>query len=286
MTSVRLFALDVDNTLLYSDKSVSFRVRNALRKAGSQGIIVVLASSRPPAALKRFSALLGERDGCFIANSGTIVLEGRTGEILYERKILPAAALPVFDLADAEGFAVQIHEGDTIYISRANEFTGYGEKYGEKLTSVRQVVLEAANFREMIAAGCHKMLIPGDPMILEPLALLLKTLSEEVAIHSPRPYLLEVLPSGIDKSSALVLAAKKYSVLREEVLVMGNSPDDAAMFRWAGYSATTNNAESQLKEIASYITETANAEDCVAEVIEHFLLGTGAVSKAGPGRGE
>jgi Cof subfamily protein (haloacid dehalogenase superfamily) len=275
MIPVRLFALDMDNDLLHSDNSVSFRIRNAVRKAGSQGITMALVSSRPPAVLEQFGALLGinKQKGCLIANSGTIVEECRTGKILHERKLPPAAALPVFDLADAEGFAVQIHEGDTMYISRANEFTGYGEK----LTSVRQVV--ADDFREMIAAGCHKMLIPGDPVILEPLARLLETLSEDAAIHSPRPYLLEVLPSGIDKSSALVFAAESCSVPREEVLAMGNSPDDAAMFRWAGCSVTTSSADPQLKEIASYVTEKSNVEDCVAEVIEHFILGTGVFNK-------
>jgi Cof subfamily protein (haloacid dehalogenase superfamily) len=274
MTPVRLLALDMDHTLPRSDSSVSFRMRSALRKAGARGITVVLVSNRPPAVLKQLSTILGinKRTGCLIANSGTIVQESRTGNVLYEQKIAPAVALPVFNLADAEGFAVQIHEGATIYISRANEFTGYGEK----LTSFRQVV--ADNFRELIAAGCHKLLIPGDPMILDPLARLLKTLSDDVAIHSPRPYLLEVLPSGANKANALALAAEKCSVPREEVLVMGNSPDDAAMLQWAGYSVTTSSADLQLKEIASYVTEESNVEDCVAEVIEHYILGNGVLN--------
>jgi Cof subfamily protein (haloacid dehalogenase superfamily) len=274
MIPVRLLALDIDNALPHSDNSVSFRMRSALRKAGSRGITMALVSNRPPAALKQVSTLLGisKRTGCLIANSGTIVLESRTGNVLYEQKLAPAAALPVFDMADAEGFAVQIHEGDTMYISRANEFTGYGEK----LSGLRQAV--ADNFREMIAAGCHKLLIPGDPMILEPLAGLLKTLSDDVTIHSPRPYLLEVLPVGTNKANALALAAEKCSVPREEVLAMGSSPDDAAMLRWAGYSVTTSGADPQLKEIASYVADESNAEDSVAEVIEHFILGNGVLN--------
>jgi hydroxymethylpyrimidine pyrophosphatase-like HAD family hydrolase len=232
---------------------------------------MALVSYRPPATLKQVSALLGinKRAGCLIANSGTIVLESRTGNVIYEQKLPPDAALPVFDMADAEGFAVQIHEDDTMYISRANEFTGYGQKF----IGFRQMVV--GNFREMIAAGCHKLLIPGDPMLLEPLARLLKALSDDVAIHNPRPYLLEVLPAGANKAAALALAAEKCSVPREEVLAIGNSSDDAATLRWAGYSATTSSADPQLKEIASYVTEESSVEDCVAEVIERFILGNG-----------
>ncbi|MDR2700854.1 MAG: Cof-type HAD-IIB family hydrolase [Spirochaetaceae bacterium] len=274
MTPVRLLAVDMDDTLPRSGNSVPFRVRSAVRKAGSRGITMALVSHWPPETLKQVSALMGikKQPGCLIASSGTIVMESRAGIVLYEQKLPPAAALPVFDMADAEGFAVQIHGGDTMYISRANEFTGYGEK----LTGLRQTV--AGNFREMIAAGCHKLLIPGDPMILEPLARLLKTLSDDVAIHSPMPYLLEVLPSGANKAAALALAAEKCSVPREEVLAMGNSPDDAAMLRWAGYSVTTSSADPQLKEIASYVTEESSMEDCIAKVIEHFILGNGVLN--------
>jgi len=274
MTPVRLLALDMDTTLPRSDNSVSFRMRSALRKAGSRGITLALISNQPPAVLKQISTFLGinKQTCCLIANSGTIIQENRTGEILFEQKLPSAAVLPVYDMADAEGFAVQIHEGDTMYISRSNEFTGYGEK----LTGFRQTV--ADNFREMIAAGCHKLLIPGDPMILEPLARLLKTLSDDVAIHSPRPYLLEVLPSGANKAAALALAAEKFSVPQENVLAMGNSPDDISMLYWAGYSVTTSNADPQLKKIVSYVTEEPSVEDCVAEIIEHFILGNGVLN--------
>jgi len=114
MIPVRLIALDMDYTLPHSDNSVSFRMKSALRKAGSRGIITTLVSSQPPAMLKQLSTLMGihKREGCLIANSGTIVLESRTGNVIFEQKLDPAAALPVFDMADAEGFAVQIHEGD------------------------------------------------------------------------------------------------------------------------------------------------------------------------------
>jgi hydroxymethylpyrimidine pyrophosphatase-like HAD family hydrolase len=171
-------------------------------------------------------------------------------------------------MADAEGFAVQIYDDDVVYISRQNEFA----EYGQKITGLRQVVVE--NFRSMVASGCHKMLIPGDPMILKPLAQLLESMSEETTIHFSKPYRLEILPPGADQGRALALVAEKLSIDREAVLAVGDSINDESMLRWAGYPVAMINADSKLKEIAALITEKSNDEDGVAEVIEHYILGS------------
>ncbi|MDR2313163.1 MAG: Cof-type HAD-IIB family hydrolase [Spirochaetaceae bacterium] len=269
MTPVRLLALDLDDTLLRSDLSISFRTRNAIRRAESRGVTVVLTSSRAPAAMEHFAALLGlnKRPGFLIANNGTIVQETQSGNLIFDIKIPPQAALLIYDMADAEGFAVQIYDDDIMYISRSNEFA----EYDQKITGLRQVVVE--NFRSMVAAGCHKMLIPGDPMILEPLARLLANYAGDVSIYTSKPYLLEILPPGTDKGTALALVAEKLSIPREAVLAVGDSMNDETMLRWAGYSVAMVNADERLKEIAALVTEKSNDEDGVADLIERYILG-------------
>ncbi|MDR2210877.1 MAG: Cof-type HAD-IIB family hydrolase [Spirochaetaceae bacterium] len=270
MTPVRLLALDLDDTLLRSDLSISFRTRNAIRKAEGRGVTVVLASSRAPAAMEHFAALLGlnKKNGFLIANNGTMIQESQSGNMVFDIKIPSAAALLIFDMADAEGFAVQIYDDDIMYISRTNEFA----EYDQKITGLRQVVVE--NFRSMVASGCHKMLIPGDPMILEPLARLLSNYTDGAAIYTSKPYLLEILPPGVDKGSALALVAEKLSIPREAVLAVGDSMNDEAMLRWAGYPVAMVNADDRIKEIAALVTEKSNDEDGVAEVIERYILGS------------
>ena len=269
MVPVRLLALDMDDTLLRSDLSISFRTRNAVRKAEARGVTIALASTRAPSVLERFSDILGlsKRQGYLIANNGTVIQECRTGEIIYEQRLNTAAALLVFDMADAEGFAVQIYDDDILYVSRTNEFS----EYDKKITGLRQVVVD--NFRSMIASGCHKLLIPGDPMILQPLAQLLENLSENAKIHASKPYRLEVLPCGADKGNALCTIADKLSIPREAVMAVGDSMNDASMLRWAGYPVAMINADPELKDIAALITEKSNDEDGVAEIIERYILG-------------
>ena len=273
MTPVLLLALDMDDTLLRSDLSISFRTRNAVRKAEAMGVVVVLASTRAPAAMERFSGILGlnKRPGYLIANTGTIIQESQTGEIIYEQKIPAQAALLVFDLANAEGFSVQMYDNDILYISQTNEFS----EYDKKITGLRQVVVD--NFRSMVASDCHKLLISGDPALLKPLARLLENTAGDITVHVSKPYRLEVLPKGADKGNALRLISKKCSIPREAVLAVGDSMNDESMLRWAGYPVAMSNADSKLKEIAALVTEKSNDEDGVADVIERYIIGNKAL---------
>ena len=95
MMAVRMLALDVDDTLLRSDLSISYRTRNAIKRAESLGVTVVLASGRSPAAMDRFSRLLGmhRRPGYLVCNNGTVIQESHTGKLIYEVRIKKENAL-------------------------------------------------------------------------------------------------------------------------------------------------------------------------------------------------
>jgi Cof subfamily protein (haloacid dehalogenase superfamily) len=270
MNAIRLLALDLDDTLLRADLTISYRTRNAVKKAEAAGVTVVLASGRVPAAIEQFAGLLGmrQRAGYFICGNGTIIQDSLTGDIVYEIRIEPETALAAFNLADAEGFAVQIYEDDIMYVSRDNEYT----EYDQKLTGLRQVVVE--NFQAMVRGGCHKLLIPGDPVLLSPLEKLFRScLGDDVTIFTSKPYFLELLPARTDKGTALEKIAGLLGVKREEVLAIGDSMNDEAMILWAGTGVAMNNGDERIKNIADIVTEKTNDDDGVAEVIEKFILG-------------
>ena len=278
MNPVRLLALDLDDTLLRSDLTISYRTRNAIKRAESAGVTVVLASGRIPAAMEQFARLLGmhRRPGYLICNNGTMIQESHTGNIIHEVRLEAGTALIAFDLADAEGFPVQIYEDDIMYVSRRNEFT----EYDQKLTGLRQVVVE--NFRAMVSGGCHKLLIPGDPALLTPLEKLVRAyLGDDITLFTSKPYFLEILPSRTDKGSALAKIAGFLGVKREETLAIGDSMNDEAMLRWAGTSVAMANGDQRIKNIAALVTERTNDDDGVAEIIENYVLAKKGAARNG-----
>lgn len=270
MNPIRLLALDLDDTLLRGDLTISFRSKSVIKKVEDIGITVILASGRAPKAMESYARELGmhKRPGFMICNNGTIILESHTGNVVQSRLLPQDAAQTVFDLIDAEGLPVQIYEHDTIYVSRRNEFADQDQK----LTGLRQVVVE--NFKAMIAAGAQKLVIPGDPMLLQPLESILKTyVGDRLTIFTSKPYFLEILPPACGKGEALAVVAENLQIPAREVMAIGDSMNDESMLRWAGYGVCMKNGDVRMKAIASMLTERTNEDDGVAYLLERYILG-------------
>jgi Cof subfamily protein (haloacid dehalogenase superfamily) len=220
--------------------------------------------------MERFSRLLGlhKRPGYLVSNNGALILESVTGNVVHEARIEPQIALAICDLAGAEGFPVQMYEDDIMYVSRQNEYSGYDQK----LTGLRQVVVE--NFRAMVGEGCYKLIIPGDPMLLNPLESLIRTyMGKEITLFTSRPYFLEIMPPETDKGTALAKIAELLGAGADETLAVGDSMNDEAMIRWAGLGVAMVNGDERVKDIADLVTGRSNDDDGVAEIIEKYLLG-------------
>ncbi|MDR1868318.1 MAG: Cof-type HAD-IIB family hydrolase [Treponema sp.] len=266
--TIRLLALDLDDTVLRSDLTISLRTRNAIRKVESAGIEVIVASGRIPASMDKFVKQLGlhKRNRPLICSNGSIIIESMTGKVTYEAFIPFESALIVYDLVTAEGFSVQIYEGSTLYVSKQNEFTDYDIK----LTGLKQIV--APDFREKLIDGCHKLLIPGDPMILQPLMKLLNSyLDKEITLFTSKPYFLEILPPNVNKGTALAIVAEKLGISADSVMAVGDSMNDAEMIKWAGIGVAMQNSSESFKQIADMVTERSNDDDGVADLIEHIF---------------
>jgi Cof subfamily protein (haloacid dehalogenase superfamily) len=269
MTYRGILAVDLDDTLLQTDLTISRRTKSAIKKAEKAGYLVVLASGRISSAMEKYVRFLDlhKKKGYVISSNGALIRESNTGNIVYQVILAPETALMVYDLAEAEGFFVQIYEGDTIYVSRRNEFADADVK----LTGLRQVVAE--DFRNMVQSGPLKLLIPGDPMILKPLEEILKNyLGDKATIFTSKPYFLEILPENCQKGSALAKVAEFVNVPRESIIAIGDSMNDEAMIRWAGVGVCMQNGGEQIKAIADMITRKTNDDDGVALFIEEYLL--------------
>jgi len=267
-----MLALDLDDTLLRSDHSISYRTRNAIKRTEPAGVTVVLASGRIPKAMEPFARLLGlnKRPGYLVCNNGSLIRESNTGAVIHEVKIEPQLALTVCALADAEGFPVQLYEDDVMYVTRKNEYSSIDQK----VTGFRQVVVE--NFHAMVGGGCYKLIIPGDPMLLAPLESILRTyLGNDITLFTSRPYFLEILPRDTDKGAALAKIAEIRGISADETLAIGDSMNDEAMLRWAGIGVAMANGDEWIKNIAGFVTDNTNDTDGVAEIIEKYFFTKG-----------
>lgn len=273
MKNIRIIALDLDDTLLRSDLSISHRTRHAIKLTENAGVTVVLASGRIPEAMEHPSRLLGleKRPGYLVSNNGALIQESHTSKTIHEAKLESSLALQICDLADAEGFALQLYQDDIMYVSRRNEYSNVDQR----VTGLRQVLVE--NFRAMVGAGCYKLIIPGDPKVLADVEKIIGTyLGTNITMFTSRPSFLEIMAGNTDKGAALAKIAGILGVGADEVLAIGDSMNDEAMIRWAGVGVAIGNADDRIKKIANIVADNTNDNDGVAEIIEKYFPNEGS----------
>ena len=265
----RIIALDIDDTLLRTDLSISYKTRKTIKRTVEAGITVALASGRIPETLERYSRFLRlhASPGYIISNNGALITESHTGNIVHQSLLDRKTILAICDLADSEGFPLQIYDSKIAYISRKHDYSSVDEQ----LTGLRQVVVE--NFRDMVGEGCYKLIIPGDPELLVHVEKIISSYMESnLSFFISRKYFLQVTPEGTNKGTALAKIADSCGVKAEEVMAIGDSMNDESMIRWAGIGVAMANGNEGLKKMAAIVTDKTNDEDGLADFLEKYLF--------------
>ncbi len=91
---IKLVAIDLDGTLLNSEKEISLRNKQALMAAKQEGVKVVICTGRPLAAIGPYLEELGLQDeGDYsITFNGGLVQKNDTGAII-EKTLMPLEAI-------------------------------------------------------------------------------------------------------------------------------------------------------------------------------------------------
>ena len=87
MADYKLIALDMDGTLLNSEKAISERNRAAIAVARKKGVYVVLASGRPYEGMQKYLQQLGMtgEDDYVLCYNGAVVERIADGQILNKK---------------------------------------------------------------------------------------------------------------------------------------------------------------------------------------------------------
>ena len=264
----RMLVLDLDDTLLKDDRTVSELTRRRLLEAQQQGMIVVLASGRPTYAMQHLAKelCLAEYGGYFISFNGARITSCADQHILLSVDISHAQMCKLFDLAQEHGVYIQTYTEDHILVSKDNEYT----QIEKEITGMD--VIECADFKAEIPKTAVKAMMLEHPDRLKEVEQALRPVVEnELYMTITKPFFLEFMNPAVDKGKSLVTLAQHLNVPMEQVIAVGDSYNDISMIKAAGLGVAMGNAVEAVKQAADY--ETAdNEHDGVARVVERFFL--------------
>lgn len=267
---VDIIAMDLDDTLLKHDLTISDRTVATLQCALDQGIKLILASGRAPEAMTRYASRIGidKLDSYLITNNGSQVLKSNTMETVFEHFLPVDLAIEAFRLVLDAGLSCHIYENDINYISKETEFST--QDY--QLSGLKPVIPE--DYEALLRKGAYKLVIPGHPDYIVPIEAEFKVhFAGRATVFVSKPYFLELLPIQAGKGEALQQLAEEYLFIpQDRVMAFGDSMNDESMIAWAGQSVAMCNGRSEILKRARHRTYFSNDEDGIADFLEKHVL--------------
>lgn len=258
MHNYRVVVLDLDGTFLNSKKEVSERNLKAVMSCYRKGMRIVIATARPPRAVRWFlpDGLL--EIASFVYYNGAQVICSSTGTALHE-------SIPSEVTAEITDYCLKHHPDLELTIEVQDEWFSLRElDYRVTMNAkANPIVIPLEQFKQYDAT---KILLSG---AFEGTPLYDSFRRQANILYTDNGRLVQVMPLNASKEQAVMKLCEVYNCGMESVIAFGDDHNDLGLFRVCGYSAAMGNAIDELKAIADEVTDT-NDRDGVAVVLERL----------------
>ena len=266
----KLIILDVDGTLLNSNREITKRTVQTLRRVQQMGIKVALASGRPTYGILPIAQAidLGVYEGYIISYNGAQVMAARDGQVIFERRIDPQMVPYLEKRAQKMGLAMAYYDGNEVVATDIHNPHIKDEAQMNGM-SLRQDDSLSLNMDDWPA---EIMLVSDDEEALNHLERHMQRHLNGVmdTIHS-NPYYLEVVGYQVGKSHAMSALVQKMGIGMDEVLAIGDGEADINMLQMAGTGVAMANATEGVRRCADFTTLSCD-EDGAAAAIEKAIM--------------
>ncbi len=262
----RLAAVDLDDTLLGPDKTISPENRQAVRRLQEAGLLVIIASGRRHQNSIRFQREL-DLHGPIIACQGGLLRDGDSGNVI-EAHFLPQAVAQSI-LAETRHSEVHViyYHLDHLYVAeRHNPWIDlYEQRVGEKTEVLPD--LEKLGGRRAL-----KIVWYGDPAELQNQrkAMEIKYHGKSDVFSTERENL-EFMPRGVNKATALAKVAEELGIAPSQTMAFGDNENDIQMLRWAGCGLAMAHGKPEAKAAASLVSPDGPRETAFARAVALFF---------------
>ena len=256
------FVMDLDGTLLKSDKSISDYTKHTLQLAKSKSFGLILASGRPYRLMENYidELELGDRD-IVICRDGQFVYYA-DGTLIHTADLLGFSDV-MYLRRQLTGVTLEAFTDTTDYI-----FPGSFYSY------LKSCIFNLLNKRVVV-----KRRIPASIHAIEKVKLcttqidkpIIDKIKEKYNIYKIMESAYEVNSLGISKYAALQYLASNHFIDLNELLYFGDDENDLECFYNLENTVAVSNAIPAVKERAKNKADT-NDNDGVAKFIQEYIL--------------
>lgn len=267
MREYKAVAMDLDDTLLTGDLTISDETKKVLMRCQEDGICVILASGRPIYAIEKYARELElEKYGGYVVGfNGAVVVDCGRKCIAMQRNLPMDCIQELYDLSVENKVYIHTYVGDEIITPKNNPYT---EIEGE-ITGMP--IREVSDFVKSVDREVVKVLMLEEPEYLKSVYEKLSgDIGGRLSLTISKPFFLEIMDTGIEKGRALEHICGEIGIGKENMIAFGDSYNDLPMLKSAGLSIAMGNARDEVKKQVDYVTG-GNDEDGIAAALWRFI---------------
>lgn len=248
--NVKTIVVDLDRTLLHTDKSLSPYTISVLKACKKRGMKVMVATARPLRDVTPYCEQIGF-DAMVVSNGGRIICGAQRTEFA----IAPDSA---------ERMLRALQQNPTLRITLETGDCAYSNKpIGEYETILADDLTAVAR-----AEGTMKILVHLDSS--DTLAAVQKELAEDVYATVANGYLMQIMNRAATKWNGIKAMLEISKGSPAETIYFGDDHDDLEPLKRCGIGVAVSNAIEEAKAAADYVAE-SNDADGVATFLARML---------------
>ena len=275
--SYDLIAIDIDGTLLTSQRNISDRTIQSLQSAVSAGKYVALCTGRS-ANSGRAAAEKVPSSTLLIFHSGALILESIDGPPLRAVNMQTALASELVDFVKQRGHDPLVYEpvpeSRYIWYEQPRSANSWRERY---LENNANRAFQVVNLEQVLSTAPAQIVVSGKGSSMHDLEAQLTEYSDQIGTIFSRSILaddywcLEIVPLGVSKAKALAFLGDYYGISSDRMISVGDNFNDLDMIEYAGLGVAMGNAPKPVQLAANLVAPTNDA-DGVAHIIDTCLL--------------
>lgn len=267
--AIKLVAVDIDGTLVNSNREITPDVFQAVQEAKAAGVKIVITTGRPIAGVTELLKNLNLTDeGDYVITfNGGLVQDVATNEDIVKESVSYQDYLEIELLARQIGVHMHAITKEGIYTANRN--------IGKYTVHEAQLVSMPVFYRtpeEMANKEIIKIMFIDEPEVLDAaIAKIPSEMYDRFTLVKSQPFYLEVVNKKVSKGNAIIHLAEKLGISMDETMAIGDEENDRAMLEVVGTPVVMENGNPEVKKIAKYITK-SNDESGVAHALREWVL--------------
>jgi len=257
---IKVVITDIDGTLFsHVSNQVPPSAAEAFHKLQQKGIKVFIASGRNRYLIRKSGILdYVSPDGYITMNGANAIINNK---VVYRYPIPSETVDALIKFAKRLKFGLTLIEENEGHINMVDErVISAHEKYGTRFPQPRTFPNHYDRIVYQAIAFCDEL----DESLFLPHLKGCKTARWD-------EYAVDIMPQDSDKSKGVLAVCEYYGYEPENVLCIGDALNDVEMLSLAGISIAMDNARSEAKAVADFVTDDID-QDGWSNAMKHFGL--------------